>query len=296
MSYTVSPQDPSWEIPPEQTTSRSLRLLAVAAGAVLFVLGILVGGFMGRSHVPVESHREPEDLAALRAEITQLHQEVVQAKTRTMQLEQQLAIRQTVVTSPVKLETDIEERQRLLGKAIELVGAKRQVCLRELQEYQERSKDVPTAQVIRFAETLFDTQTRILSGLSTDESLSSTLLDLQTTLTTAVDSSAQVNQSKVAIVQKTPATQVAFPTTKQTRTDLNGHNRESVPTLAEPTPANPSLAIERSRQGVFFAAPGQRQQGVTFFTPQSPARVASRPRSGMTFTDVTSSMTGPTLR
>ncbi|MEZ6052251.1 MAG: hypothetical protein R3C02_12795 [Planctomycetaceae bacterium] len=155
---------------------------------------------------------------------------------------------------------------------------------------------MPTAQVIRFAETLFDTQTRLLSGLTTDESLSSTLLDLQTTLTTAVDSAAQVSHSKVAIVQKTPATQVAFPTTKQTRTDLNGHNRESVPTLAEPTPANPTLAIERSRQGVFFAAPGQRQQGVTFFTPQSPARVASRPQSGMTFTDVSSSMTGQTLR
>ncbi len=287
MSYTVSPEDTLWDAHTELPSSYSLRLLAVVAGAVLFVLGIVIGGLMGRSDVPQNLGNSTAELAALHAEINLLNIQAAQAKTRSLDLEQRLVNQQALFAQSEQPARVAEEREVFLDRVIEMTNANRQVCLDELQQFQRQSAGVPTAQVIQFAERLFESQSKILNSLASGEPLPSTSLDLQTSLVMAPDTSfAQGARSSVAAVSTPVASRTTVTPTPHARSGSVAHSRES-----EPTPADKS-----QRRGVFFTAPQRRRQGVTFFTPRPPSRVASRPRSGLTFTDQFDTEAGPMFR
>lgn len=272
MSYTISPEDRSWETPPEQQSSYSRRLLSVVAGAVLFVLGVVIGGFMTRS--PIPSHVEPhrDEIAALRAKVEMLTVQSAEYKVRSTELEQLLKSQQGQFTQERETARLAQQRAMLLRLAMETNQANRELCLSELQSLHGHPYGVPTTQVVRFVEAIFDNQTETLDILASEDPMPPSLPAFVSSLDVV---SRSTNQDSAALVQTTaPQPTPAEPT----------------PTLAEPTVAN------ASRPSVFFSAPPRRTQGVTFITPKGPSRVASRQNSGMKFIDDTDQESGPILR
>ncbi len=280
MTYTVSPQEASWNAPAELSSSPSRRLLTVIAGAVLLVLGVLIGCFMVRNDAPADLEDSHAELAALRAEVDLLKTQSVQATTRAVELEHLLATQGSRLTHEQAQLRAAVERENFIRQAIEQSHADRQVCLNELRQYGRQPTGVPTTDVIRFAESMFERQSNVLASLANGEPVPATRLDLP-----ALSLTAHARTQPVLVTTRTQTPPVDRP-------------RPSEPTLASPapTPAEPFVRAERCSTGVFFTPPQRRQQGMTFISPRPASRVASQPKSGMRFTDASDADAGPSFR
>ncbi len=280
MTYTVSSPEVSWDAPAERSASPSRRLLTVIAGAVVFVLGVLIGGFMVRSDAPPTPGDSSGELAALRAEVHLLTSQATQATTRSLELEQLLDAQRTLLTREQAQLRAATEREHFIRLALEQCNTDRQVCLNELQQFSRQRVGVPVTDVIRFAESMFDQQSSVLTNLANGEQAPAAS-DWSAPLISTV----APTQPTIAAKSNPPTAQVARP-------------RPGEPTLAAPTPtlADPVVSAGRSATGVFFTPPQRRQQGVTFITPSTGSRVATRMNSGMRFTDASAAQAGHTLR
>ncbi|MCA9077782.1 MAG: hypothetical protein KDA93_22335 [Planctomycetaceae bacterium] len=271
MSYTISPEDTSWDPNPEQQSSHSSRLLMVVAGAVLFVLGITIGGLMAKPHAPAPSEPAYDELASLRAKIDLLTMQAAESKVRSTELEQLLVSQQTQLSHEREVARLTHQRMSFIEQAINANHANRDLCLSELEQLQDQPKGVPTTQVIQFVDAIFECNSRTLNTLRSDAPVLTADLELQESL----------NAVRLAATQHSAK-----------------HRRASVssePTLAEPTLAAPPVT-RTARQGVFFSAPPRRVQGVTFISPRPSSHVASQQNTGMRFVDESSSEAGPSFR
>lgn len=243
-------------------------VMITMSAALLVIFGVVIGRFLVTNEaVQVVDHVDSQ-LASLRAELVQLHQEVVSAQAKAEALETVAAQEREQARLQQERADRLANQYAVLKQAVAGIAEQRATCLEEVQQYVALNQSVPAIDVYHFADAMFDAHRRTLDQIDSAEPSSAAT----PTLPRLSVSTASVNDS---VTNPGPAT-VTQSSNRSTR--YAEYPSLPSPEAVEPTP---TIARPQSRSG-FFHPPQPRPQPsrYMFFTPGGSQPQLTMPGSG----------------
>jgi len=250
-----------------QRTARPFDAVVIALSAALLVIfGIVIGRFVVTTQAVAVVDRFDGELTSLQAEIVDLHRQIVQSQARCTALEESSEqYRRLAQQHQIRAET-LAARQQTIRSTLASLSQRREVCLDQIQQYVALDQPIPSLEVLRFAQAMFDVQTHTVDQLSATTASSSTLTTV-------------------------PGFPPAAAATSATASTASLESSMSVPTLPPlPAPgAGDAMDMAKPARSAAFFAPPRQQRPIassTFFAPRRDAQALNRPRtSGVRFHD-----------
>jgi hypothetical protein len=259
-SLETGPQSP-------QRSSRPFDAVVIAlSSALLVIFGIVIGRFIVTTQaVAVVDHFDGE-VASLQAQLVDLNRQIVQSQARCTALEESAEqFRRLAQQHQIRAET-LAARQQSIRSTLASLSERREMCLEQVQQYVALNQPVPSLDVLRFAQAMFDVHLHTMAQLAAGSATSSTLTTVPGFPPAAAATSATASAGTLASPMPPPM----LPS-------LPAPHARPAPRDAEPT------------AGVTFFAPPRPQRPLvssTFFAPRRDSQALHRPQSsGVRFHD-----------